>query len=540
MSDMYEKNSKIRENFNPDNIPSELKAIKQWVMWKISPEGKKPPYPATEPGKFTRRASSKMPRDWVSFDDAIKLFKANESYSGLSFVLTSNDPYCVIDLDPTDDPVLIERNKRIMNATPPHTYAEISPSGKGSHIWLKGSVPNGLNKNGAEIYCTAKVMTMTGNIIDGRTTHIMPANGCEMKIFRDLGGNDNSLYFDSDDPRLIKPAVNDFATVYKRAMSDPVFVELFNRQPEQYKHVNESKDDFKFFKQMRNHTENIDQMRQLFEMSSRKNREKGDRENYVSTTIKSALLEKLTRSFVHGPLPFDTKTMTINGVLPSVMAKQHPAPAVIPEKKKVPMATAPEFLQQPDVTPVANGGPVFTKVHGVDSVQPPPGPLGDGIAEYIYGISPRPMAEIAISASLGLAAGIVGRAVNTPSDMGLNLIIAMTAPSNYGKDAASAGITSLLNLAADYTADGYIPNDEIKKINSTGKYKSGPAFRRALSINPSNVVVMGEFGRLFEEMGDSRSQHSSGLLTAIPWIHGANQEKMDIWERKKQRILKIP
>ena len=85
------------------NIPVEMRERKQWLCyrnyakqddkgnWKHS----KIPYsPALHTSKGWNNAEA-----WVSFEDAIKEFQNNEVLSGLSFMVTNDDPYVAIDLD---------------------------------------------------------------------------------------------------------------------------------------------------------------------------------------------------------------------------------------------------------------------------------------------------------------------------------------------------------------------------------------------------------------------------------------------------------
>ncbi|MCL2072084.1 MAG: DNA primase, partial [Oscillospiraceae bacterium] len=71
-----------------------------------------------------------------------------------------------IDIDHCiSDGKLNETATAILAKLPP-TYVEYSPSGSGLHIFLKGSLPKGGNRNsetGVEMYSTARYFTMTGN-----------------------------------------------------------------------------------------------------------------------------------------------------------------------------------------------------------------------------------------------------------------------------------------------------------------------------------------------------------------------------------------
>jgi len=79
----------------PENIPSELKQLKNWVLWKAEWDEKqgvftKVPYCMTG----IRKASSTNNRTWSTFE---KIYEAYEN--GIGFVLSETNPYVCIDID---------------------------------------------------------------------------------------------------------------------------------------------------------------------------------------------------------------------------------------------------------------------------------------------------------------------------------------------------------------------------------------------------------------------------------------------------------
>ena len=152
-----------------DNIPYELKEHINWCNFKIEP---------TKNGRMTKipynpltgqNAKSNDPDTWVSFDDAVK----NEhNYSGIAYFF--EEPYIGIDID--DVPNEIEQyleNEDADNIVSEfieslESYAEISPSGTGIHVIVKGSLPpHGRRRGNVEIYTTGRFFTMTGRKIGG-------------------------------------------------------------------------------------------------------------------------------------------------------------------------------------------------------------------------------------------------------------------------------------------------------------------------------------------------------------------------------------
>jgi putative DNA primase/helicase len=143
-----------------DNIPEELRRRSQWVVWKLERrrgELTKIPYdPIT--GK---RAKSNDLMTWRPFRDALEALDDGD-YHGIGFVFCSGDPYTGIDLDDVRDPEsgaieawALEIVEMVC------AYAEISPSGRGLHIVVRGELPNSRRGN-VEVYSTRRFFTMTG------------------------------------------------------------------------------------------------------------------------------------------------------------------------------------------------------------------------------------------------------------------------------------------------------------------------------------------------------------------------------------------
>jgi len=154
------------------NIPEELKKFPQWVCWKkVKYQGKIKKIPIDS--STGRPASISDPSTWGSFERAIKYYEAhkNNGIEGVGFVFTAEDPYCGIDIDNCYDPETIEVSQdfqKIIEAF--GSYTEISPSGTGVHIIIKGKLPKHGRKIpdlGLEVYDCRRYFTMTGKVMDG-------------------------------------------------------------------------------------------------------------------------------------------------------------------------------------------------------------------------------------------------------------------------------------------------------------------------------------------------------------------------------------
>ena len=157
-----------------DNIPEELKKLKQWCVYSIvqpkkqgQHKGKIPINPVTN-----KDASSADYNTWVDFKTAVD---NSANYDGLGFFF--NDDYIGIDIDdipeeikkfsqaPTDPNNLINWLNSLIN----HSYLEVSQSGKGIHEIVKGKYDlNNNRRNNFEIYNRGRFFALTGNILNNQ------------------------------------------------------------------------------------------------------------------------------------------------------------------------------------------------------------------------------------------------------------------------------------------------------------------------------------------------------------------------------------
>ena len=165
--------SSINTEVKLNEIPEELKKLNQWAAWKATPRdngkvGKLPINPHTK-----KAAKTNDPSTWGSFEDAVSCYLDN-NLNGISFLFTKEDPYVGIDLDGCFiNEILSPEIKDLVQRI--GSYTEISPSGEGLHIIIKGELPEGGGKNGKiiEIYDTGRSFTFTGNRLPSTPAEIL-------------------------------------------------------------------------------------------------------------------------------------------------------------------------------------------------------------------------------------------------------------------------------------------------------------------------------------------------------------------------------
>lgn len=148
---------------NYSTIPTELKAKKRWVGFVSN---KTPINPKTNKG-----AKANDPTTWSTFDNALFFCQQNTHIAGIGYQL--GEGIVGIDLDNCRNTESNEIDRWAMEIIEKlDSYTEISPSGSGVHILIKGEKHGkGCKKdyqNGkVEIYDSRHYFTMTGNHLDG-------------------------------------------------------------------------------------------------------------------------------------------------------------------------------------------------------------------------------------------------------------------------------------------------------------------------------------------------------------------------------------
>lgn len=153
----------------PD-VPATLKSERRWLVWRAEPNPKDPAKPRKVPYQALRPhvgASSTSPPTWCSYTQALRTLGSPGDMSGLGFVL--GDGYAGVDLDHCRHPVTgeIDGWARVVVADL-NSYAEVSPSGTGVHVLVRGSKPDGACRYGpVEMYDAGRYFTVTGQHVDG-------------------------------------------------------------------------------------------------------------------------------------------------------------------------------------------------------------------------------------------------------------------------------------------------------------------------------------------------------------------------------------
>jgi len=169
---------------NADAIPGELKARRQWVLWRYTWKTKEQKWDKPPLQISGRLARTNEPRTWTTFAAAICQYRTGK-YDGIGYVPTEVDGFVFLDLDSVVRPDGTlgnwspELRSHFVGDVPEPadviahlgTYAEVSPSGKGLRMICRGKLPEGRRKiggkantcpDGLEMYSAAHYLTITG------------------------------------------------------------------------------------------------------------------------------------------------------------------------------------------------------------------------------------------------------------------------------------------------------------------------------------------------------------------------------------------
>ena len=190
-------------------IPEELRARPQWVAWwSVVGEGRairlpndgwtKPLKEQNKPHKLPINprtgglASSTNLRTSGTFQQAIDAAQ-RWSMTGIGFVFSDADAYAGVDLDDCRNPdtsEIAEWGWRIIRGL--NSYTEVSPSGTGVHIIVRGMLPAGKGNQvvhyggKVEMFSRARYFTFTGIHVDGTPDAILDRQDELLRLHRSL------------------------------------------------------------------------------------------------------------------------------------------------------------------------------------------------------------------------------------------------------------------------------------------------------------------------------------------------------------------
>lgn len=203
----------IPPKVQPDNIPGELKARNQWVVWRYKWKA-----PKNRPGKWDKPpldaatsspASSTDPETWNSFEVAFAAYCAG-GYDGIGYVFSGgDDDFVGVDIDHCRDPQTGQtlawtpeqrtcehwakdapEPQEIIDSLP--TYAEVSPSRAGVKIFAKAKIVKAIKHGSVEMYSRGRYFTVTGHKLASAPSAIKDCNEALAAVYPKFNAKDGA------------------------------------------------------------------------------------------------------------------------------------------------------------------------------------------------------------------------------------------------------------------------------------------------------------------------------------------------------------
>jgi RecA-family ATPase len=277
-------------------FPQTLKQLPLWILWRLETrDGAQTKVPYRIDGV---RASPTNPNDWTDFETACRAFDP-EKYNGLGFVLRKEDNIVCIDLDECiTDGKISDKAMYIVKIL--NSWTEISQSGKGLHIFVRGKKPTDQCKvtlntseiKAIEVYDNARYIALTGNHLPGTPLEIMERQWALNDLY--------ARYFPKQEstpaPGAIKPhhdlerSDEEIIALCRKAKNADKFVALFDHGDTSLYAGDESRADEALACMLAFYTQDEAQLERLMTASALGQREKWRRrEDYRRMTIQKAL-----------------------------------------------------------------------------------------------------------------------------------------------------------------------------------------------------------------------------------------------------------
>jgi putative DNA primase/helicase len=221
---------------NHEKIPQELKALRQWVVWKMGKDDKgrstKHPYTPHNP---QWKAKTNKSKTWSTFEKAVEV-AGTDGFNGHGFVFSKDDPYIGIDIDKCRDPETGELKycaRILINSF--NSYSEVSPRKRGIHIISQGKWPQDAgNKREmpclmeVEVYDRVRFFTVTGAHMEGTPTTIEDRQPELEALHQEIFGNPKPNTKDTGPTYTLELAEQDLIGKAKQAVNGEKFTRLWD------------------------------------------------------------------------------------------------------------------------------------------------------------------------------------------------------------------------------------------------------------------------------------------------------------------------
>lgn len=477
------------------NIPFELQQLDQWVVatGAVMPDGKRNKVPLNP--RTGKKADPTDRSTWGSFAEAQRC-----GYPLVGFVLSKEDPYCIVDLDAPETPEQVARHEKILAAFP--SYCELSQSGNGVHIICRGSIPHGVRRDKVEIYSDARYMICTGVVY--KPLPIVDCQELLLGMFHQMNAEQQTTDLVQIDGTMTDEQIYHMAST---AMNADKFALLWSGEwrgvPEW---PSQSEADFALLSMLAFYTKDNEQVRRMFRWSGLvRDKSAEGTDGYLNIALRKIRAKELPPiDFSALLLKHEQTTLQLNDNQRSPQADQE----ISPQHGNQPGNDCDARTSQLQTGEVDFGATddSGTQSQSSEEIEYPEGFIGE-LAQYVYGSAIRPVPEIALAAAIALTAGVAGRTYNI-SGSGLNQYLVVIARTGSGKEGAAKAIDMMIAAVRPQ-----IPM--VEQFVGPGAFASGQGLLRVLNRQPCFISVLGEIGLQLKAICDKNASPSQVILKKV-------------------------
>jgi hypothetical protein len=274
----------------PENIPTDLRAFDQWLIWNyawkpVEAYFDKPPLDANKSGNL---GSSTKSSTWATFTKALNSYQLGH-YDGIGIALTDKNGIVGFDLDDCRNPEtsdIAPWAKKIVEQVP--TYWEISPSGTGLRGLGYGRKPGSRCRTGDfELYSHGRYLCLTGHHLDGTPQTIQPVQDAIDAVYAEMfPTQERQTSSNGHSPRADDTAILDALRRYKNGAK---FCRLFDDGDISEYRGDHSVADQGLCRLIAFRTQDPEQVDRLFRLSALNRQKWESRDDYRDRTIARAI-----------------------------------------------------------------------------------------------------------------------------------------------------------------------------------------------------------------------------------------------------------
>ncbi len=475
-----------------DSLPVEMRLHARWCFTGSSNDQNEQLHKAPHAlinGMFQPIDVTNAQMHLLTFEEIYPLLEAYPARD-IGYVLTKGDNLTCIDLDTKEstDVNVTARNVNLVESL--RTYTEVSRSGEGLHLWIKGEVQSAIKTSDFEVYSDQRFIICTGQTFFDAPLLDDPELIASFNEKRKENDIDNTFQDQAqtktDEQIIAEIEEHDHTCKFRALMTGDwdSYAEILHGQGNDMG-FDASQADAAMMTIITYFTGNFDQCKRIW---------------------RSSALSDVTRRYPNDPTQQRKKARNIGteyklnraislGLTRNEQDRKQ-RELVIEQSK----ANVGAMLQQCKIQQTTN------PIHKQRGIPYPPGRMGE-LARYMHDTSLKSVQLFAIVEALAVAAAMFGRVYNV-SGTGLNIYMMVLASSGTGKSFLSKNPEKFFTiLERQEKVMG------VRKFIMTQKFTHENAMYKEFQERTSFTQCLSEFGKVFKNMVSVDNQ--GGALATV-------------------------